>query len=237
MTVTTMDPLETMIGTANGVGLWAGPVGTAAPTNLTTAFATPWYPLGYASDDGVTVGGDLTVESFVPWQTTIPIRTVITEKTFTVSFTLWQINGPNMALWFDVPAPTVTTGAFNFDVPSSGTQQLRSLAVDVKDGTAQYRFVLPRATLESRGDMAINRGAMVPLEVTLSALDYNGIMARVWASKHPAGELMAEIPYGDGNGGEQQPEQQPEAQPLPAEQPVPEQQQPGEPGVEPEPER
>ena len=49
MTVTTMDPLETMIGTANGVGLWAGPVGTAAPTNLTTAFATaaPSMPTGF----------------------------------------------------------------------------------------------------------------------------------------------------------------------------------------------
>src|SRR5437764_14081999 len=87
-----LDPTQTMVGSSNGVGLWIAPEGTPAPATVDDPFATPWAPLGYASDDGVTIGGDTSSESFTPWQSTTPIKTIITERTRTVGFTLWQLN-------------------------------------------------------------------------------------------------------------------------------------------------
>lgn len=174
-----LDPEETMVGTSNGVGLWIAPAGTAAPEGLAD-FAAPWRPLGFASDDGVTLGGDTTSESFTPWQSTAPIRTIITEVTKTIGFTLWQLNQDTLGLYFDtvVPAPG-TGGAMSFDLQSGGGGRTHAIGVDAKDGDNHLRFVFPRAQLDTAGDMVLQKGAMVPLEVTLSALDAGGILAHI----------------------------------------------------------
>ncbi len=173
-----LDPTQTMVGSANGVGLWIAPPGTAAP-ELGDPFAAPWRPLGYASDDGVTQGGDTTSESITPWQSRSPIRTIITEKTRTVGFTLWQLNQDTLALYFDTEVPESTDGSYSFDVRTDGGGRIYAVGVDSRDGDNSIRFVYPRATLDSTGDMALTKGAMVPLEVTLSALDDSGVMVHI----------------------------------------------------------
>lgn len=173
-----LDPDETMVGTSNGVGLWIAPEGTMAPADL-AAFTTPWQPLGYASDDGVTLGGDSSSESFIPWQGTSPIRTIITEVTRTVGFTLWQLNERTLGLYFDADVPSATDGVYGFDILSGGGALVHAIGVDALDGGNQFRIVFPRAQLDAAGDMVIQKGAMIPLEVTLSALDAGGILAHV----------------------------------------------------------
>lgn len=172
--VTLLDPTEVVVGTANGPGLWVAPEGTALPA-VGEAFAAPWMSLGYASDDGVTVGGDKTTEAITPWQSTAPIRTIITEVTRTVAFTLWQLNEVTLGIYFDttVPAPDVD-GVLDFKVASSGGGLIHSVAVDTRDGDNCVRFGWTRAQLDSTGDMGITKGAAIPLDITMSALDDGG---------------------------------------------------------------
>jgi hypothetical protein len=176
----TLDASEVVVGTANGPGLYLAPAGTAPPAPGAD-WAAPWSLLGYASDDGVTVSGDTTNESLTPWQSTTPIRTIITEVTRTVQFVLWQLNATTLGLYFDtdVTAPAADGDPLSFDVPSSPAAKVYAVGVDVKDGETILRLVWPRASLDSTGDMAITKGAAVPLDVTLSALDANGIMVHV----------------------------------------------------------
>lgn len=178
----TKDATETMVGSSNDVGLWVGPVGTNPPADLSAAFATPWAPLGYASQDGVTIGGDTTVESFTPWQGMTPIRQVVTARSRTVHFILWQLNQDTLGLYFDqdLSGVTATGGAFDFDLESDAPQQLYAIGVDALDGSNALRVVYPRASLTTTGDLTLARGAMVPLEVTLGALDDGGVLAHVW---------------------------------------------------------
>jgi hypothetical protein len=169
-----LDPTEVMVGTANGPGLWIAPEGTEPPA-VGEAFAAPWLSLGYTSDDGVTVGGDKTTESLTPWQSTAPIRTIITEVTRTVAFVLWQLNQTTLGLYFDSPVPAPDAdGVTEFDVASSGGGLIYAVAVDARDGENCLRLIWRRANLDSTGDMQLTKGAAVPLDVTLSALDNNG---------------------------------------------------------------
>jgi hypothetical protein len=178
-----LDPDEVTIGTASGPGLWLAPAGTAPPAttggNL-GAFTTPWAALGYASDDGVTNGGDTTTEQITPWQSRTPIRTLVTERTRTVQFVLWQLNELTLGLYFDTVVPPPVSGVISFDVRSDQPQRIHAVAVDVLDGASQFRIVYPRATLDSTGDMAITKASVVPLDVTLSALDDAGVMAKIY---------------------------------------------------------
>ena len=175
---TTLYPEQVMIGTANGPGLWIAPAGTPPPASL-GAYPSPWKNLGYASDDGVTISGDTTTEAITPWQSKLPIRQVVTEITKTINFTMWQLNADTLALYFDTDVGTATAGAYSFDVRSDSPPKVWAVSVDVKDGEGQFRITYSRANLDSAGDMAITKSAVVPLEVTLSALDDNGVMAHV----------------------------------------------------------
>jgi hypothetical protein len=189
--VTNLDPTETMVGSANGVGLWIAPEGTRAPA-AGAAFADPWRPLGYASDDGPTIGGDSTSEAFTPWQSTVPIRTVITERSMTLQFVMWQLNQDTLALYFDATVPAASAGRTSFDVRSDESGHVYAIAVDAKDGDNQFRVSFSRATLDSVGDMQLQRGAMVPLDVTLTALDDGGVIAHVDLAVATASALSAD---------------------------------------------
>jgi hypothetical protein len=204
-----MDPAETMVGTARGVGIWIAPEGTAPPADLDSDFTTPWLSLGYASDDGVTIGGDTSTESFTPWQSVTPIKTIVTERTRTVGFTMWQLNETTLGLYFDQDLSAETGSEFDFDVRSDSPQQIHAIGVDVADGERRMRLVYPRATIESTGDMTLSKGAMVPLEVTLSALDDAGTMVHVWVGA-ATGAVAAQ------ESGQKETTQQPQPQPASA---------------------
>lgn len=174
-----LDPAEVQVGTSNGPGLYVAPVGTPAPADTSAAWAAPWEILGYISDDGPTVGSSTTTQDIKPWQSRSPIRSVITERTMTVKFILWQINPQTLAMYFDTDVPAVTAGAFKLTVRTDDQQHLYAIGVDTADGGRAMRVVFHRASLSDAADMQIQSGAAVPLEVTLTALDDAGVLADV----------------------------------------------------------
>jgi hypothetical protein len=178
MTTPVLDPTQTQVGTANGPGIWIAPAGTPPPA-AGGAFASPWASLGYASDDGPTIGQDTDSEDLTPWQSVAPIRTVITGKSITLHFVLWQLNEQTLALYFDTAVTAPVTGKLAMDVPSTGGGHIYAVAIDSLDGVNAFRVTFPRATLESAGDMQLQKGAMVPIDVTLKALDNAGILAHI----------------------------------------------------------
>lgn len=175
-----MDPTQVQVGTNAGPGLYLAPAGTAPPADTTAAWAAPWAVLGYISDDGPTVGQSTDTNEIVPWQSMVPLRTVITKRAVTMQFILWQINDMTVALYFDADPPTpAVDGSFAMDVRSDQGGHLYAVGIDTADGDRAMRLVFPRANLTDAGDMQIKRGEAVPLDVKLSALDSGGILAHV----------------------------------------------------------
>ena len=176
----TLNPDEVQIGQRTA------PVSTSprwAPTSPRTpprTSPTPWKILGYLSDDGPTVGTKTDSTEITPWQSVVPLRTVITSRGVTLQFVLWQINDLTVALYFDADPPTPDVdGSFSLDIRSDTPQHMYAVAIDSRDGDRVLRIGFPRATLSDAGDMQIQRGAAVPLDCTLSALDNAGVLATV----------------------------------------------------------
>jgi hypothetical protein len=177
--VTAIDPTQVQTGASNGPGLWIAPAGTPLPADTVTPFATPWQILGYLSDDGPTVGQSTDSNELVPWQSMVPIRTVITKRQITMKFILWQLNEVTLGLYFDQPPPTSTAGAIAMAVRTDQPQQIHALAIDSADAGRTLRIGFTRSSLSDAGDMQLKRGEAVPLECTLNALDDAGVIAHV----------------------------------------------------------
>lgn len=176
----TLNPSEVQVGTNNGPGIYLAPAGTAPPDNTWDEWATPWRVLGYLSDDGPTVGSSTDTEDLTPWQSAVPLRSVITGRSITLQFVLWQLNQITLGMYFDMEEPTPEAdGSINMELRSDSPQRLHAIGIDSRDAERVFRIAFGRASLSAAGDMQIARGAAVPLDCTLSALDDGGRLGYV----------------------------------------------------------
>jgi hypothetical protein len=190
--VTAIDPAEVQVGTANGPGIYLAPAGTAPPDDTATEWEDPWRILGYLSDDGPTVGQSTDSEDLTPWQSVVPIRSVITGRGVTLQFVLWQLNALTLALYFDADEPaTAADGAIDMELRTDTPQHIYAVGIDSADAERVFRLSFTRASLSAAGDMPITRGAAVPLDCTLSALDDGGKLGRVQLGSRTAAPLDA----------------------------------------------
>lgn len=176
----TMNPSQVQVGTANGPGIYIAPAGTPPPADTATEWAPPWRILGYLSDDGPTVGSSTDTEDITPWQSVVPIRSVITGRQVTLQFVLWQLNEITLGLYFDAEEPVPDAdGSIDMELRSDAPQRLHAIGIDSADAERVFRIAFGRASLTAAGDMQITRGAAVPLDCTLSALDDGGRLGYV----------------------------------------------------------
>jgi hypothetical protein len=180
MTTPVLDPNEVQVGTANGPGLYVAPEGTPGPADTSSPWPAPWLVLGYLSDDGPTVGTSTDTEDIKPWQSVAPIRSIITGRSMTLQFVLWQLNEITLGVYFDAdPAVPGADGSIAMQVRTDTPQHIYSLGLDTADGDNAMRIIFHRASLSDAGDMQIQRGAAVPLDCTLTALDDAGVLADI----------------------------------------------------------
>jgi len=171
---------EVNVGTPNGAGVYLAPEGTAPPTDTIVAWPAAWNILGYTSADGPTVGQATTKQDFTAWQSMAPIRSVITARELTMHFVLWQLNELTLGLYFDCDQPVADVGgAISMDIVTAKSGHRYAVGLDTSDGGRAMRVIYQHATLSDAGDMPIQRGAVVPLECTLTALESGGKMATV----------------------------------------------------------
>jgi hypothetical protein len=189
-----LDPAEVQVGTPNGPGIWIAPAGTLPPASTADDWGPPWAILGYLSDDGPTVGSSTDSETLQPWQSSVPLREVITGRSVTMQFVIWSLNEQTIALYFDADVPTASAdGTIDMELRTDTPAHLYAIGIDSADAERVFRISFRRASLSDAGDMAISRGAAVPLDCTLSALDDGGILGRVQLGPREAG--------GDGGNG------------------------------------
>jgi hypothetical protein len=176
----TLNPSEVQVGTANGPGIYLAPAGTPPPDDTEDDWEDPWRILGYLSDDGPTVGSSTDSEDITPWQSVVPLRSVITGRQITLQFVLWQLNAVTLALYFDAEEPTPDAdGAIDMELRTDAPQRIHAIGIDSADAERTFRIAFSRASLSAAGDMQLTRGAAVPLDVTLSALDDAGVLGYV----------------------------------------------------------
>ncbi len=186
-----LTPGEVHVGTPNGAGIYMAAVGATPPADTVTAWPAAWSILGYASSDGPTVGQNTTTQDLTPWQSISPIRSVITQRAFTLHFVLWQLNDKTLGLYFDTdPATPAVDGSLSMNVRTDQAGHQYAFGIDAKDGGRVLRIIVPRGNLTQAGDMQLTRGAVVPLDCTISALETTGVLANILLGPPSVGMLL-----------------------------------------------
>jgi hypothetical protein len=65
------------------------------------------------------------------------------------------------------------------ELRTDAPQRIHAIGIDSADAERTFRIAFSRASLSGAGDMQLTRGAAVPLDVTLSALDDGGLLGYV----------------------------------------------------------
>lgn len=204
MTTPTLNSDNAIVGTANSVGIYMAPVGTAAPVDTTSAWGAGWETAGYIHEDGITLAIETESESLKAWQSKSPLRTVITGKELTVEFNMLEITPRTMGVFFDEDAPTGSDDAFTMNVTSEGKAKNYAIGIDTRDGDNVLRYIFPKASLSENGEVTIAAAEFQGFPVTLKAMDHNGVLATVirgpasLPAPPPPEGFAAEAPAGDG---------------------------------------
>lgn len=168
------DPDEIVVG-ANGT-VYAAPLATTAPTTAVAAPAAGWVDLGYCTEDGVTPTDEKSMESVPAWQSFYPVRRMITDRNFSVQFTLLQWNPDTVGLAFGgATVSEPTTGVFKLSPPDESVIDERALMVDWADNAKHYRLIIPRGIVSENTEFNVRRGQASPLAVTFSVLGQDGV--------------------------------------------------------------
>lgn len=155
------------------------PVGTAAPTKSTTALPATWKGYGYTTEDGVVLSRSVDREGIPAWQSTTPVRYLITGQEFTIQCTFLQTNDDIVNLWMGIAAFAGTTPDWQGDMPIDPITQQFALNLDWSDGgTKHSRLFIPKCEITETGDVTIARQAQsFPITFGAIAPDTGTVLA------------------------------------------------------------
>jgi hypothetical protein len=150
------------------------PVGTTAPTDVTTAWAAGWKDLGYTSVDGVKLSKKDKLDPVETWQSVSPARFIYSDRDLTLKFQMLQLNEDTLPFFMggDATAETATSsGIYKYDLSSEPKFNEKALGIEFTDGSAiTYRFVVARGQVTETEELSLTRTASIKLGVTFTAL-------------------------------------------------------------------
>lgn len=164
-------------------GIWRAPLGTALPTDTTTALNGSFVSLGYVDDDGVTLKIDRPTTKKYAWGGAL-VAALQEHYAVSFSFKLYQILDPDvlMAVHSDsnvtVTAATSTVGTL---ITTKLNPTLSVYSAWVIEGFYQLtglRFSLPNARVTQVADLKITHKDLSVWDVTVDCLpDATGNLA------------------------------------------------------------
>lgn len=152
-----------------GGSIYSAPIGTALPTDATTALNTAFKCLGYVSDDGVQNSDDRKTNDIKSWGGDI-VNSVQTEKTDTFKYTL--IEALNVDVLKEIYGDSNVTGDLDtgITVKSNSTELDEHVIVIemVLRNDVLKRIVLPSAKVTDVGEIKYKDGDNVGYETTVT---------------------------------------------------------------------
>ena len=169
----TLEANETKVGATGHI--WRAPVGTAFPTNISTAVdETLWTELGYTSEEGVRFKFSREVTELGAWQSYDPIRILTSKvpKEIAHDFLQWNQNTFATAMG----GGTWSGSAPNFEYVPPAPEELDQFAeiVELQDGDDLLRLCYYKVQNMSGVEFAATRENAMILPVTVKVLAADG---------------------------------------------------------------
>lgn len=172
MPSTPNDANNVSVGKPNvGGALFVAPLGTAVPTDASTALDPAFSNLGFASDAGVTKSTSETNQSVTAWGATEVINSK-TAYSETYAFTLIEsqrIEALKLAYGDENVTGTVATGITVKHNAQEKPKLCFVIEILLSNGNIQ-RTVIPQGKVTALGDVVYQDGAAIPYPITISAL-------------------------------------------------------------------
>lgn len=141
------------------------PVGSTAPTDAETPLDAAFEDVGYISSDGVVETRDRSTSNIVAWQNADVIRSVVTEASLSVQFTMVETKKEVLELFYGTAVDDVT-GSLKINPGAAGTRY--AVVVDYADGDKWARLYIPQAEVLEVGEVTLaSSGDPVGYNVTL----------------------------------------------------------------------
>lgn len=165
-----LEPDELVAGLRGHI--WRAPVGTAFPTNASTAVdETLWTELGYTSVEGPTFTFSRTSERIMGWQSREALRILTTEepKSIAATFLQWNQNVHATAIgggtWTE-PSP----GNFEFAPPDEDFVDEFAYIIEFEDDGDIFRFCFRRVQNTSGVEFSVTRTDVLRFPITVDVL-------------------------------------------------------------------
>lgn len=170
--------------------LFLAPVGTALPTAASTALDAAFKGYGYTTEDGVTLSKSLDQEGIPAWQSSTPVRQIITGQELNIETTFLQSNEDILKLWLgsgDFATDAGTPAGWRADLSIDPVGQNFALVLEWMDATITSRLVVPKVTVTETGDVSLARTSATAFPVTFGALAPDtGTVLATWLTTDPA---------------------------------------------------
>lgn len=155
-------------------GILRAPLGTALPTDASTAPAAAFIGLGYVGDAGLTEAIGRTTNKIFAWGGDT-VKVVQTEFSVTYTFTFLESLNDNVlkAVYGDsnvtTTAATATTGTLRSVKLNGNTLEHAAWVFEMKDGTSRIRVAVANGQITDIGDVTYDDGSVIGYPVTLEA--------------------------------------------------------------------
>ncbi len=158
---------EILVG-ANG-SVFVAPLGSTAPTDVSTALDVAFIDLGAVNEEGASLNNSVETSPIGIWQDFYPARTVVTGRGFSVSFALSQWNADTLKLAFGGGTVTDDLTVATYVPPSPEVLDERMLVLEWQDGTRIYRLVIPKGMVQEGVETSLTRSDNSELPITFAA--------------------------------------------------------------------
>jgi len=153
--------------------IYTAPLNTTVPTDVSSALNAAFREVGYATEDGVTLGVETESTDIKAWQNGLTVRRVQTSKDFTLAFSMMETNAASLEVFFN--NYTHGPGGASGSVTLNGDQPYRGAwVVDVVDDTDLIRIVIPDGQVTETGEVSIVNGDAMTFPVTITGYPDSG---------------------------------------------------------------
>lgn len=157
-------------GTGNALA-WIAPLGTAAPTDATTAWPTGWQDLGWCTTDGLTEKIDVETKEVEGFGASGPLRVLKSKQTETFEVGFLETSPLTQEVYYGLELGSIEVAADgSFDwTTGTPTDSRYMIGFDTVDGQNRRRVIAPLVSSQPNGDIQTQNGEEISYGVTFTA--------------------------------------------------------------------